>query len=632
MPQPTTRPMDLETLKEEIRARADIVDIVGRVVKLTKASGSWKGLCPFHQEKTPSFNVNPSRQSYHCFGCGAGGDVFKFVMEYEHLDFMAAMEKLAQQTGVPFELDGSKGNAGNKQKLLDLHERACAFFESSLREGSAGETARAYVKNRELQPDTPDTFRLGFAPDSYEALLKQAQQWGFSEQELTDSGLFIVRDNPRDGENLFDRFRNRLMFPILDEQGRVIGFSGRVIPPGEAKAKYLNSPETLLFKKSRVLYGIDKARKRMTEMRRAVLCEGQLDVIRCHESGITEAVAAQGTAVTETHAQILKRYSDEVILLLDADAAGIKAALRSADVLLACGISTRVASLPPGEDPDDVVRKYGPKRLCELVESAEPFVVFQVKTLVGQEEEITETSRLRVARQVMGSIAKVKEAVHREELIRQAAGALGMREETLRQDLQSTAALQAELPRPRTRAPTRNPWSPTVAPTGKREDIIPPSEKLLIELLLSHPEGLTTAQQYVHCDHLGHNEAKDLLAALYEVAATTREAILDLCRDHPMGEKLIALDQRSTLQFGSELGTPEEALQEIIMILRRESLTRSRKTLHDKSRTLTSREEKGELETEIWKISMHERQLKEYAILREWPKARLLLDMIDGQM
>ncbi|MEX2605888.1 MAG: CHC2 zinc finger domain-containing protein, partial [Kiritimatiellia bacterium] len=188
--------MDLETLKEEVRARADIVDIVGRVVKLTRASGSWKGLCPFHQEKTPSFNVNPQRQSYHCFGCGAGGDVFKFVMEYEHLDFLAAVEKLAQQTGVPFELDGSKGNAGNKQKLLDLHERACAFFESALHEGSAGEAARAYVKNRELQPDTPGTFRLGFAPDSWDALLKEARKWAFSEQELIDSGLFIVRDQP----------------------------------------------------------------------------------------------------------------------------------------------------------------------------------------------------------------------------------------------------------------------------------------------------------------------------------------------------------------------------------------------------------------------------------------------------
>ncbi|MEX2605969.1 MAG: toprim domain-containing protein, partial [Kiritimatiellia bacterium] len=456
----------------------------------------------------------------------------------------------------------------------------------------------------------------------------------FSEQELIDSGLFIVRDQPRDGETLFDRFRNRLMFPILDEQARVIGFSGRIIPPSEAKAKYLNSPETLLFKKSRVLYGIDKARKRMTEMRRAVLCEGQLDVIRCHESGITEAVAAQGTAVTDTHAQILKRYSDEVILLLDADAAGVKAALRSADVLLACGITTRVASLPPGEDPDDVVRKYGPKRLCELVESAEPFVVFQVKTLVGQEESITETSRLRVARQVMGSIAKVKEAVHREELIRQAAGALGMREETLRQDLQSTAALQADLPRPRT--PTRPPRAPAVVPEGirggGRGDLIPPSEKLLIELLLSHPEGLSTARQYVQRDHLGHAEAREILAALYEVPSPTRESILDLCRDHPMGEKLIALDQRSTLRFGSELGTPEEALREIIMILRRESLNRTRKTLHEKNRTITSREEKSEIETEIWKISMHESQLKEYITLREWTKARLLLDMIDSQV
>jgi DNA primase len=420
------------------------------------------------------------------------------------------------------------------------------------------------------------------------------------------------------------------MFPILDEQARVIGFSGRVIPPGEAKAKYLNSPETLLFKKSRVLYGIDKARKRMTEIRRAVLCEGQLDVIRCHESGITEAVAAQGTAVTDTHAQILKRYSDEVILLLDADAAGIKAALRSADVLLATGITTRVASLPVGEDPDDVVRKYGPKRLRELVDAAEPFVIFQVKTLVSQEEEITETSRLRVARQVMESIAKVKEAVHREELIRQAAGALGMREETLRQDLQSTAAIQAALPRPR--APSRQAHPSTAAPHPvQRAGLPPPSEKLLLEILFSYPEGISTAKTFLQPGHLAHDETREMVTALFSMKSTTREGLLDLCREHAMGEKMIALDQAGTLNVDSEMGTPEEALHEIIMILRREALTRTRKTLHDQSRQLPSRDEKKDLETEIWKIRMHEGQLKEYTVLREWPKARLLLEMIDSQ-
>lgn len=625
--------MDLETLKEEVRARADVVDIIGRVVKLRKASGAWKGLCPFHQEKTPSFNVNPRRQTYHCFGCGVGGDVFKFVMEYEHLDFMGALEKLADQTGVPFELDGSRGSGNLKRRLLDLHERAAAYYREALTSGPEGDAARNYLASRELAADTPENFRLGYAPDSFNTFLALARDWGFSDQEIEASGMVGVSDRPGDRDKYYDRFRERLMFPIRDEQGRVIGFSGRAIPPSEAKAKYLNSPETLLFKKSRVLYGIDKARRAMTEKRRAVLCEGQLDVIRCHESGIVEAVAAQGTAITGEHAGILKRYSDEVVLLLDADSAGVKAALRSAEALLGAGLTARVASLPEGEDPDDLVRKHGGAKLREIVEAADPFVVFQIRTLVAREGEITETSRLRVARAVMETISLVGEAVHREELIRQAAGALGMREEALRQDLKPAAAVRAALAAPSGRTGGGFGGARTVRaprPALPPPDAYPPSEKLLLELLLANPEGIATARELLRPRHLRHPDCVDMLEALYAVEAFTLEAVHDAARQHPAGEKLIALDHQSRLRIGGEMGTPGEALVELIVRLRREQLAREKKRVQEASRAAEAGR-RTELEPDIWRISMHETQLKECGMLKDWNRARMLLGLIDMQ-
>ena len=619
--------MDLESLKEEVRARADIVDVIGRVVKLQKASGTWKGLCPFHHEKTPSFNVNPQRQTYHCFGCGVGGDVFKFVMEMENLEFMEALERLAQQTGVEFALDGSKGNSGLKKRLLDLHEQTTTYFQSLLKEPQ-GAAALAYLNKRDLQPETPENFRLGFAPDSFDQLQLQAKTWGYSQEELEASGLFGEREQARPGENLYDRFRNRLMFPILDEQARVIGFSGRVIPPSDAKAKYLNSPETILFKKSRVLYGIDKARKAMTEKRRSVLCEGQLDVIRCHESGILEAVAAQGTAITENHAQILKRYADEVILLLDADSAGIKAALRSAEVLLAEGIVTRVASLPPGEDPDDVVRTSGATVLRKIVNEADPFVVFQVRTLVQAEGEITETSRMRVARKVMDSIGGVKEAMHREEMIKQAAGALGIREDALRQDLVihqpkpvAPAPWQPAERRPAPPAPT-----PPPQPSG-----LPPTERMLFELIWLHPPLIDTVKTYIRPAQLSHPDAQEMLNAVIKVATYTREGLLDSIRDEPAGAKLIRLDQERRFTLSDEFGSPEDTITEIILLLRKEDLGRKRRNINDMLTQATSEDQRSHLETEIFRLQMQEAQLKASCTNKKWEEGRMLLSIIDQQ-
>lgn len=657
--------MDLETLKEEVRARADIVDVVGRTVRLQKASGSWKGLCPFHDEKTPSFTVNQRRQSYHCFGCGAGGDVFKFVMETEHLEFMEALEKLANQVGVPFELDGRKGDGNKKKRLLELHEKTAAWYQHLLHEDARGREAKVYMEGRKLAPATPESFRLGYAPDGFDLFLKKARGWGYSDEELEASGLVGVRENPRHGERLYDRFRDRLMFPIVDEQSRVIGFSGRAIPPKEVKAKYLNSPETLLFKKSRVLYGIDKARKIMAEKRRAILCEGQLDVIRCHESGLTEAVAAQGTAITEDHARILKRYADEVLLVLDADTAGVKAALRSSEVLMVAGLAVKVCSLPEGSDPDDLVRSEGPDKLRDTVERSDPFVQFQVRTLVQQEGEINEASRLRVARQVMETLNKVPEAIHREELTRQAAGALGMREEALRQDLQPVAPPAPSKPAPphpphpeefMDYPPPEDPYPPQGRPSypnkgrgtyRKKKNAGPPpqppptvprpaagtppsGEVALLEMLVAEPSLVQVAQLWIQPKHLVHAGTQELLHLLYEWNPTDTDSLQDHAREHPKSNELFALLATTKLVLNPEFGLPEETIKELSVILRREALSRNRKELLARQRT-ASPDQQQELDAEIWRLRNLDNQLKTCFGLRDWEKASVLVQMIDMQ-
>ncbi len=621
--------MDLEALKEEVRARADIIDVIGRHVRLQKAGSSHKGLCPFHNEKTPSFHVDPKKQTYHCFGCGAGGDVFRFVMEQEHLDFMGALERLATQVGVPFELDGSRGQTGpKKDRLFALHEQATVFFEACLRSPN-GAHALAYTHSRGIPASSLRDFRIGYAPKSFDTLLAQAHEWGFSSEEIEASGLFGIREDETSGK-FYDRFRDRLMFPISDEQGRVIGFSGRILQPGDSKAKYVNSPETLLFKKSRVLYGIHRARQPIATARHAVLCEGQLDVIRCHEAGILHAIAAQGTAITEEHARILKRYADEVTLMLDADTAGVKAALRSAEALLGSGLIVSVASLPPGEDPDSLVRNQGAGALRSILEASEPFILFQVRTLIHQEGVVTETSRLRVAREVMKTISQAPEAVHREQMLRQASTSLGLSEQALRTDLSQTLTASPRPP-PTPPPPTLRPSpSSPPRPLAPPPDTAPAAERLLLEVLLAWPEGIPFCKKHLRPDHLRHPDAATALQALYEAPIPTTTAILDHLREHPAASTLFALIARSQLKLDTEASQPESALRDLILLLRRAAILARIDSLEARCRLLPA-EQRGDHESTLWQLTLHARRLEEFRRSSEWDKAAFLLSVLDSQ-
>lgn len=613
--------MDLETLKEEIRSRADIVDIIGRVVKLQKAGPSHKGLCPFHHEKTPSFHVDPRKQSYYCFGCHAGGDVFNFIMDYEHVDFMGAMERLAQQTGVPFEFDRSaEAKKGpKKDRLFAIHEQVATWYEHILRETETGAPGREYLEKRQLRENSARDFRVGFAPDSFETLVNRLREAKFSDEEIEASGLVGIREEAPEGrERFYDRFRGRLMFPIRDELARVIGFSGRVLSAEQSKAKYVNSPETSLFKKSRVLYGIDLARPHISASRRAVLCEGQLDVIRCHEAGLNMAVAAQGTAVTEEHARILKRYADEVVLLLDSDVAGLKAALRSAESLLQAGLVVRVASLPEGEDPDSMVVHHGAEALKAVVEAAEPFVVFQIRSLLAAEEEINETSRMRVIRAVVETIAHAPEAVMREEMISKAAETLGVRPEALRQDVRPA---RPAAPRP---APPPRPLAPK--PADPRPNLMPPGESMLLELLYLHPNLIESTRGLLTPNHLAHEESRGILEGMQAVESPTPEALQDHFREHPLGPRVRELGLRGRRPSSGDSPDAEQGVRELVLKLREDALKRRQSKLQEEHLHAKG-ERRADLETEIWQLTLVARKLRECRLAGQWDEAQPILDI-----
>src|SRR3712207_3241381 len=370
---------------EQVAAANDIVEVIGSYFPLKRAGASYKALCPFHQEKTPSFNVSPQRQSFHCFGCGAGGSVFRFLMDYEHLDFPSAVKKLADRAGIPVIEERSFSGEDERQHearrtLLRLHAEAADWFHENLLKREWAAPAREYLKKRGIDRQIAGNWQIGYAPDSWDAFLNWATGQGYKRRDVLQSGLVKPRDEEQPNESeVYDRFRGRVMFPICNDVGEVIAFSGRVLSSESETAKYLNSPETPLFRKGSVLFGLHKSKRALIDARSAIVCEGQLDLITLFEAGIGNVVAPQGTAFTEQQARILKRFVEEVVLCFDADAAGQKAAERSLEALLQNDLIVRIAEMPAGEDPDSIVRGRGKGELEQRISGAREFFDYWIE-------------------------------------------------------------------------------------------------------------------------------------------------------------------------------------------------------------------------------------------------------------
>src|ERR1043166_9708547 len=398
---------------EQIAAANDIVEVIGSYFPLKRAGTNFKALCPFHQEKTPSFTVSPSRQTFHCFGCGVGGSVFRFVMDYEHIDFPSAVRKLAARAGIPVIEEQTGAGSDDRQHearriLLKLHAEAAEWFQEYLLKKQFAAPARAYLKGRGIGHDTIDHWQIGFAPESWDACLKWALDRGYRRGQILQSGLVKLRDETRTDGEVYDRFRGRIMFPICNDVGEVIAFSGRILTDELETAKYLNSPETPLFRKGNILFGLHKTKRGLIDANCAIVCEGQLDLITLFEAGITNVVAPQGTAFTESQARVLRRLVKEVFLCFDADTAGQKAAERSLEALLQNDLIIRVAEMPPGEDPDSLVRREGKDEFEKRIQAARDFFDYWIEHETAQQSLDSLGARIQVARKLADMVSLVQ--------------------------------------------------------------------------------------------------------------------------------------------------------------------------------------------------------------------------------
>src|SRR5882724_9331537 len=420
--------------RERVRNANDIVDVIGSYLPLKRAGANFLALCPFHREKTPSFNVSPQRQIFHCFGCHKGGDVFKFVMEHESVDFVEALRRLADRAKIPLEHEKSPVEQQSrhlKEKLLQIHEQITQRWQSALANEASGQIARDYLARRGVSAEAVKLFRLGYAPDLWDDCVNWSKGKGHELATVEKAGL-ILRKEGSDG--CYDRFRGRLMFPICDEQGRVIGFSGRVLSGDEKTAKYVNSPETPIFTKSKVFFGLDKSKRALLEAEYAIVCEGQLDLIACFMAGVQNVVAPQGTAFTADHARILKRYVEEVVLCFDSDEAGQSAAVRVLDSLLASGLAIRVATVPSPHDPDSFIKTFGGEAFKQLVEKAEGFFDYYLNRLCATNDLTSDKGRLGVLRSMAEAVHKTGNVVLVDKYAQKTALRLGVSPDSVRDE------------------------------------------------------------------------------------------------------------------------------------------------------------------------------------------------------
>ncbi|MBT9147103.1 MAG: DNA primase [Syntrophomonadaceae bacterium] len=406
-----------QSVIDEVYARCDIVEIISGYLHLQPAGRNFRALCPFHQEKTPSFIVSPEKQLFNCFGCGTGGNVFSFLMKHEHLSFMEALRLLAEKAGVT--LSGLGGEKEASSALFELNGFAKDFFIKCL-----GETSKArdyLLKKRGLSPEVIEKFCLGYAPPDRDALLRKAEEEGFSERILIEGGLLIQR---QDKEGYYDRFRNRIIFPIFNLAEKVVGFGGRAL--GDEMPLYMNSPETALYHKSDSLYGLHLSRKAIAECGKALIVEGYMDVIAVFQAGIRNVVGSLGTSLTRRQLRLIRRYAQEVVMVYDGDKAGIEATLRGLDSSLAEGFSVRLTSLPEGEDPDSFIGRHGSETFQERVSCAADLLEYKLGFLRNRYDSTTVGGKASIVREMLPTLEKVANAIEKSGYIKRLAEELSL--------------------------------------------------------------------------------------------------------------------------------------------------------------------------------------------------------------
>lgn len=586
-----------DELIEEVRSRNDIVDVISQYVRLSKKGSTYFGLCPFHNEKTGSFSVSPNKQMYYCFGCHAGGNVFTFLMQYENYTFGEAMEALAERAGVDLPKQeytaAQRQEADRRARLLEINKEAAKYFFVLLR-GERGKRALDYFKKRALSDETIHKFGLGYSDQYSDDLYRYLRSKGYDDEILKDSGLVTI-DEVRGGH---DKFWNRAMFPIMDVHNKVIGFGGRVM--GDGEPKYLNSPETKIFDKSRNLYGLNFAR--VTKKPQLLLCEGYIDVIALHQAGFDNAVASLGTALTSGHANLLKRYTKEVYLTYDSDGAGIKAALRAIPILKEVGITTKIINMKPYKDPDEFIKALGAEAYQERIDQAENSFLFEVRMEEQQHDMHDPEGKTAFYNAVAKMLCRFTEKLERDNYIEAVAAKYMISPDDLRR-LVNQQGLKAGLA-----GGGRVPQSVADAQDGarteykksakKREDGMVQSQKLLLTWLTNSPALFPKVQRYVGADDftdpICHSAAK-MLFEQYEKDGTVNPARIISTYEDEEQQREAAGILNATIHRVDTREEREKALRETVIRVRENSINHKLANTFDVQEMAALAKEKNEL-------------------------------------
>lgn len=556
-------PFYSDELIEEVRLHNDVVDVISNYVRLQKKGNTYFGLCPFHNEKTGSFSVSPHKQMYYCFGCGAGGNVFTFLMQYEGFTFGEAMQSLADKAGITLptqELSATQRQEADKRvRLLEIQKEAAKYFYKLLRHPH-GEKAHKYFKNRGLSKETMQKFGLGYADQYSDDLYRYLRSKGYEDEILKETGL-ISYDEVRGGH---DKFWNRAMFPIMDVQNHVIGFGGRVM--GEGEPKYLNSPETKIFDKSRQLYGLNIART--TKKEYLLLCEGYMDVIALHQAGFDNAVASLGTAFTSGHANLLKRYTKEVYLTYDSDEAGIKAVLRAIPILKEVGIVTKVIQMQPYKDPDEFIKALGAEEYQKRIDHAENSFMFEVRMLQAKHDMSDPTSKTAFFKEVATKLLYFSEELERNNYIEAVASKYNIGFDDLRR-LVNNLAMKGVPQQKQIELKSEG------QEKQKKEDGMKQSQKLLLTWLIEDPAIFGTVSKLITPEDFTedmYRNVAELVFSQYEQEGKPNPAKIISMFEEEGTQKEIASIFNATIHEIENKNDREKALKEIIIRIRKNSM------------------------------------------------------------
>lgn len=559
---------------DEVISRNDIVDVISGYVKLKKNGSSYTGLCPFHNEKSPSFSVSGQRQLYHCFGCGVGGNVITFIMEYENMTFLEAVKMLGERAGVALPetsvSEQDKKERVIRDRLLEVNKIAATYYYRQLR-SDRGRAGLEYLKKRELSDSTINSFGLGFASQSTGELYKLLKEKGFDDDLLKESGLFTYE------RGIHEKFWNRVIFPIMDINNKVIGFGGRVM--GDAKPKYLNSPETRLFDKSRNLYGLNIARtSRKPNM---IICEGYMDVISMHQAGFNQAVASLGTALTPGHARLLKRYTDNVLITYDSDEAGVKAALRAIPILKEAGLSTRVINMRPYKDPDEFIKAMGAEAFQERIDNAENSFMYEIGVMQSKYDRKDPESETAFEREVAAKLVTFQEKLERDNYTRAVCRQFMIPEEGMFQMVSKLGNQEGIMARV-----VNNPVPAEKKPARKREDGLRQAEKMLLTWIISDRDVFEKIGHYITPKDFIDPLFSDVAGKVYEQYEKGNINPATIIGDYDTPEEYseVAAMFSADLDAGLSTQEREKTLNDIVIRIKSNSLNNELKSTMDPRR------------------------------------------------